>query len=117
MSLMGRDLSLAPCGLVVERVETEAEGLLILARPASTTAVCPTCGSASARIHSTYRRMLADLPAQGRAVRISVSTRRFRWPYRSARGRSRSWQCRVPKGGPARYYVASATKAKRHPDT
>ena len=75
---MGRDLSLAPCGLVVERVETEAEGLLILARPASATAVCPTCGFASARIHSTYRRMLADLPAQGRAVRISVSTRRFR---------------------------------------
>src|ERR1035437_247921 len=78
MSLMGRDLSLAPCGLVVERVETEAEGLLILARPTSTTAVCPTCGSASARIHSTYRRMLADLPAQGRAVRISVRARRFR---------------------------------------
>jgi hypothetical protein len=24
MSIMGRDLSLAPCGLVVERVETEA---------------------------------------------------------------------------------------------
>ena len=69
---MGRDLSLAPCGLVVERVETEAEGLLILARPASATAVCPTCGSASARIHSTYRRFLADLPAQGRAVRITV---------------------------------------------
>src|ERR1035437_1171295 len=81
MSLMGRDLSLAPCGLVVERVETEAEGLLILARPASTTAVCPTCGSASARIHSTYRRMLGDLPAQGRAGRIGFSPRgvRFAW--------------------------------------
>ena len=31
---MGRDLSLAPCGLVVERVETEAAGLLIVAHPA-----------------------------------------------------------------------------------
>jgi len=78
MSLMGRDLSLAPCGLVVERVETEAAGLLIVARPASTTAARLTCGSASTRIHSTYRRSLADLPAQGRVVRISVRTRRFR---------------------------------------
>ena len=75
---MGRDLSLAPCGLVVERVETEAAGLLIVARPALPTAACPTCGSASARVHSTYQRFLADLPAHGRAVRISVRTRRFR---------------------------------------
>jgi len=75
---MGRDLSLAPCGLVVERVETEAAGLLIVARPALTTAACPTCGSASARVHSTYQRFLADLPAHGRAVRISVRARRFR---------------------------------------
>ncbi len=75
---MGRDLSLAPCGLVVERVETEAAGLLIMARPASKTATCPTCGSASGRIHSTYERSLADLPSQGRAVRIRLWTRRFR---------------------------------------
>src|ERR1035437_7111577 len=78
MSIMGRDLSLAPCGLVVERVETETAGLLIVARPALTTAACPTCGSVSVRIHSTYQRFLADLPAQGRAVRISVRARRFR---------------------------------------
>jgi hypothetical protein len=78
MSIMGRDLSLAPCGLVVERVETEAAGLLIVARPALPTAACPTCGSASARVHSTYQRFLADLPAHGRAVWISVRTRRFR---------------------------------------
>ena len=76
--MMGRDLSLAPCGLVVERVETEAAGLLIVARPALKAAVCPTCGSPSTRIHSTYQRSLADLPAQGRAVRSSVRTGRFR---------------------------------------
>jgi transposase len=75
---MGRDLSLAPCGLVVERVETEAAGLLIVARPALTTAACPTCGSVSVRIHSTYQRSLMDLPAHGQAVRIRVSARRFR---------------------------------------
>ena len=75
---MGRDLSFAPCGLVAERVETEAAGLLMVARPALPTAACPTCGSASARVHSTYKRFLADLPAHGQAVRISVRTRRFR---------------------------------------
>src|ERR1700758_5546805 len=75
---MGQDLSLAPFGLVVERVETEAAGLLIMARPASKTATCPTCGSTSGRVHSTYERSLGDLPSQGRAVRIMLWTRRFR---------------------------------------
>ncbi len=52
---MGRDLLLAPCGPVVEWVETEAAGLLIVARAALPTAACPTCGYASARVHSNYR--------------------------------------------------------------
>jgi len=76
--MMGGDLSLAPCGLVVERIETEAAGLLMVARPVSKTATCPACGSASGRIHSRYERSLADLPSQGRAVRIRLQARRFR---------------------------------------
>jgi hypothetical protein len=52
MSILGRDLALAPCGLVVERVESEAAGLLIVVRPALTTAACPTCGFVSVRIVS-----------------------------------------------------------------
>ena len=75
---MSRDLSLAPCGLVVERIEVAPSGLVILARPAVKTADCPICGSPSARIHSTYQRSLADLPSHGRAVRIKLATRRFR---------------------------------------
>lgn len=75
---MSRDLSLAPCGLVVERIEVETSGLVILARPAAKTADCPICGSPSARIHSTYQRSLADLPSHGRAVRIKLVARRFR---------------------------------------
>src|SRR5271165_1932656 len=78
MSIMGRDLSLAPCGLVIESAEAETGVLVILARPSSGTADCPLCGSASTRIHSTYQRPLADLPSHGRAVRIKLSTRRFR---------------------------------------
>ena len=75
---MGRDLSLAPCGLVIESVEAQTGALVILARPTSESADCPICGSPSAKIHSTYQRSLADLPSQGRAVRIKLSTRRFR---------------------------------------
>jgi transposase len=78
MSIMGRDLSLAPCGLFIESAEAEIGVLVILARPSSGTADCPLCGSASTRIHSTYQRSLADLPSHGRAVRIKLSTRRFR---------------------------------------
>src|ERR1017187_866016 len=78
MSIMGRDLSLAPCGLVIESVEAQTGALVILARPTSESADCPICGSPSAKIHSIYQRSLADLPSQGRAVRIKLSARRFR---------------------------------------
>jgi transposase len=78
MSIMGRDLSLAPCGLFIESAEPETGVLVILARPSSGTADCPLCGSASTRIHSTYQRSLADLPSHGRLVRIKLSTRWFR---------------------------------------
>src|ERR1700746_3159835 len=75
---MSRGLSLAPCGLVMERVESETDKLLLVARPISKTAACPSCGGFSARIHSQYQRALADLPSQGRLVRISLWPRRFR---------------------------------------
>ena len=75
---MGRDLLLAPCGLVVEHMEVEASRLVIQARSTSAAADCPVCGSPSTRVHGTYQRSLADLPSHGRAVRIKVSTRRLR---------------------------------------
>jgi transposase len=75
---VSRGLSLAPCGLVIERVESETDKLLLVARPITKTAACPTCGGISARIHSHSRRALADLPSQGRLVRIRLWTCRFR---------------------------------------
>lgn len=41
------------------------------------TAECPICEQASARIHSSYRRQLADLPWAGIAVQIWLQVRRF----------------------------------------
>ncbi len=51
---MGRGITLAPCGLAIESIETEADKLRIDARPVSRTAACPVCGTMSARIHSRY---------------------------------------------------------------
>ena len=74
---MSRGITLAPCGLIIERVESGVVELLIVARAAGFTASCPACGRSSASIHSRYRRSLSDLPCQGRRVRITVSARRF----------------------------------------
>ena len=75
---MGRGITLAPCGLAIESIETETDKLRIGARPLSPTAACPACGTASARVHSRYRRTLTDLPSQGRRVEVTVCARRFR---------------------------------------
>jgi hypothetical protein len=49
---MSGGITLAPCGLIVERIESGAAALLIVARPAARTAVCPACGTVSAKVHS-----------------------------------------------------------------
>jgi len=75
---MSRGITLAPCGLAIEAIESEANKLVIVARAVARTATCPVCGKASASIHSKYRRLLSDLPSQGRAVQVRVHARRFR---------------------------------------
>lgn len=41
-------------------------------------APCPCCQCTSTRVHSRYRRTVADLPVSGRAVAVVVQVRRFR---------------------------------------
>jgi transposase len=67
-----------PVGLVIDGISLEAGRMLISARPGAVGGVCQDCGSASTRVHSRYIRRLADLPAQGHAVRLNVQVRRFR---------------------------------------
>jgi transposase len=75
---MAKGITLTPCGLIIERIEPGPEALVIIARPTSDTAACPTCGQHSSSIHSRYQRSLSDLPSQGKLVRIKVQARRFR---------------------------------------
>jgi hypothetical protein len=49
---MGHGITLAPCGLAIEHIETEADQLLIVARSVSRTAACPACDEMSASVHS-----------------------------------------------------------------
>jgi transposase len=71
-------LSFVPLALQVQRVEPTSAEVSIEAEPRRTSASCPACGSCSVRIHSRYRRMLRDLPWQGRPVTIHLAARRFR---------------------------------------
>ena len=38
---------------------------------------CPLCSSAATRVHSYYRRTIADLPCAGQPVRLLLQVRRF----------------------------------------
>jgi transposase len=71
-------LSLIPGALRVLRVLPAADHVTVEAGPSRCMAECPTCGSASWRVHSNYMRKLHDLPSHGRVVVIHVSARRFR---------------------------------------
>jgi transposase len=75
--------SLTPEGLSIGRIEIGPEKIVAVARSASRTSCCPSCGQVSSRIHSRYQRSLADLPAHGRSVEILVTVRRFRCSRRS----------------------------------
>ena len=75
---MDHGITLAPCGLAIESIETESARLLIVARPLGTAATCPVCRTISTSIHSRYRRTLTDLPSQGRRVVVTICARRFR---------------------------------------
>jgi transposase len=67
-----------PVGLVIDGIRLEAGRMLISARPGIVGGVCQDCGLASTRVRSRYIWRLADLPAQGHAVRLNFQVRRFR---------------------------------------
>ena len=64
-------------GVRVERIVEEDGAVAIEPTPAASRAACPGCGHASERGQSRYVRMLRDLLACGRAVRVRLRMRRF----------------------------------------
>jgi transposase len=66
-----------PPSLHVEAIALGEEGFTILASSEATDVRCPVCGGPAERVHSRYRRTLADLPWAGVAVRLRVQVRKF----------------------------------------
>ena len=73
-----RVLPLIPAGLAVVEVVSTADHITIMSSPHQPSAICPVCAQVSQRLHSRYRRTVADLPWQGRPVALQVAARRFR---------------------------------------
>ena len=72
-----RASALVPRGFVVDDAKSDDAGALITVRSAARASACPSCGSLSERVHSRYRRHLADLPIAGRPARLVITARRF----------------------------------------
>jgi transposase len=74
----GFDVSeLVPRGFVVESGVKDDDGFVIAIRGAASVCRCPACGGVCDRVHSQYRRRLADLPAGGVRIALILRTRRF----------------------------------------
>jgi transposase len=73
-----RRASLVPAGFVVESAFYEKDKAVITVHPSTGVSLCPSCGTVSRRLHSRYRRCVADLPLSGRIVQLVVIARRFR---------------------------------------
>lgn len=69
--------ALIPPGFKVQAASTDTTVTTIAVCSVSPSSNCPICGAASSRVHSRYRRKVADLPLSGRSVRLTVTVRRF----------------------------------------
>ncbi|KJY37820.1 hypothetical protein VR46_29865 [Streptomyces sp. NRRL S-444] len=64
-------------GVVVDGVEVVEDTVRIDVHAGQRATVCPACGMEASRVHSTYRRRLADRPIGGRRVVLRLMVRRF----------------------------------------
>ncbi len=70
--------SVVPAGFTVDAVSHDENGMVIVVHASIRVGTCPSCGAVSQRVHSRYRRQVADLPLSGQRVRMIVVARRFR---------------------------------------
>jgi transposase len=64
-------------GLVIGEVADRGDHVLVRAQAPDGAAACPGCGVVSSRVHGHCRRVLQDLPAGGRPVRIALTVARL----------------------------------------
>ena len=66
-----------PADVSLADVCLEQESLTLVLKSSQTSAACPACTHPSTHIRGHYTRTLADVPCQGRAVRVRLEVRRF----------------------------------------
>lgn len=66
--------------LVVEDVADGGEVILVSARTRAGPMPCPACGTPTGKVHGFHTRTLADVPVDGRRVRVLVRLRRLVCP-------------------------------------
>lgn len=63
--------------LLIESVEVMPDSVHIYARCSLNSGVCPYCGCKSYKVHSTYMRIVSDLPILGRQTFLHLQMRKF----------------------------------------
>src|SRR3989442_11052934 len=66
-----------PAGITIDSIDPSANELVIRIACDFPNMPCPECHQPSARIHSCYQRMVADLPCAGRNVILVLTLRKF----------------------------------------
>ena len=66
-----------PAGITIDSIDPSANELVIGVTCVFPSMPCPECQQPSARIHSRYQRMVADLPCAGRNVILVLTLRKF----------------------------------------
>ncbi len=67
-------------GLRLDHICAALGDVTLVATSTAQSACCPLCHRRSHRVHSRYRRRVADLPCAGRAVTLLIRARRFFCP-------------------------------------
>jgi transposase len=67
----------APNLLKIENIALYPNEVRLVVKTKPEKSTCPSCGLQSAKVHSRYKRHLADLPWEAIAVRLILSVRKF----------------------------------------
>lgn len=76
-TILAQILLPSSCLLSLEDFQLTTNTLELYVSNRELVARCTTCGALAERIHSSYQRLLADLPCCGRQIRIHWTVRRF----------------------------------------
>src|SRR3989440_4298453 len=66
-----------PAGITIDSIDPSANELMMRVACDFPSMPCPECQQPSARIHSRYQRLIADLPCAGRHVLLMLTVRKF----------------------------------------